>query len=177
MNSAVRPLKHVSFAPTPSTSSGGSTLNYKNLFNMKTLLYVFAAIVALIVLYFLYKYVTKNKVAYKENREHVTTEANSNSGSDAEIMLFYVDWCPHCKTAKPEWEQVKNEYNGKTINGYNVLFTEINCTNESPDIEKMVSQYKIEGYPTIKLLKSGQVIEFDAKPTKDNLTRFLNTVV
>ena len=40
-----------------------------------------------------------------------------------------------------------------------------------------MNKYKIEGFPTIKLLKDGQVIEFDAKPTKENLTQFLNTAL
>ena len=57
------------------------------------------------------------------------------------------------------------------------IFTEVNCTNETPEVEKMVEKYKIEGYPTIKLLKDGQVIEYDAKPTKDTLEQFLNTVL
>ena len=63
------------------------------------------------------------------------------------------------------------------MNGYTVIFKDINCTNETPEVEQMISQYKIEGYPTIKLLKDGQVIEFDAKPTRANLNQFLNTVL
>ena len=73
-------------------------------------------------------------------------------------MLFYVDWCPHCKTAKPEWNKMKDKYEGKTINGYKVNFTEYNCTKESPEIDNLLDQYKIEGYPTIKLVKDGQVL-------------------
>ena len=38
-------------------------------------------------------------------------------------------------------------------------------------------KYNVEGFPTIKLLKDGQVIEYDAKPTKETLTQFLNTVL
>ena len=91
--------------------------------------------------------------------------------------MFYVDWCPHCKTAKPEWDKVKQQYNGKTINGTTILFKEVNCTNETADVQEMISQYKIEGYPTIKLLKGNQVIDFDAKPTQDSLTKFLNGVL
>ena len=72
---------------------------------------------------------------------------------------------------------MKSEYENKTINGYTVLFTEVNCTNESPEVEKMINKYKIEGYPTIKLLKDGNVIEYDAKPSKDTLEQFLNTVL
>jgi thiol-disulfide isomerase/thioredoxin len=92
-------------------------------------------------------------------------------------MLFYVDWCPHCKTAKPEWNKMKDKYDGKTINGYKVNFTEYNCTKESPEIDNLLDQYKIEGYPTIKLVKDGQVIEYDAKPTESTMTQFLNTVL
>ena len=92
-------------------------------------------------------------------------------------MLFYVDWCPHCKTAKPEWESLKSEYEGKQINGYTVTFTEYNCTAETSENEELMNKYKIEGYPTIKLLKGGQVIEYDAKPTKVTMEQFLHTVL
>jgi thiol-disulfide isomerase/thioredoxin len=100
-----------------------------------------------------------------------------SSSKEAEILLFYVDWCPHCKTAKPAWEEIKAQYENKTINGYTVIFTEINCTEETEEITQMMNKYNIEGFPTIKLLKDGQVIEYDAKPTKDTLDQFLNTVL
>ena len=93
------------------------------------------------------------------------------------VMLFYVDWCPHCKTAKPAWNDLKTEYENKTINGYKVIFTDIDCTNETAEISQQMDKYKIEGFPTIKLLKDGQVIEYDAKPSKDTLETFLKTVL
>jgi thiol-disulfide isomerase/thioredoxin len=107
--------------------------------------------------------------------EHFQDGAKANK--TAELMLFYVDWCPHCKTAKPEWDQVKTEFQGKTINGHQILFKEINCTEESPENEKLMNTYSIKGYPTVKLVKDGQVVEFDAKPTKSTLTQFLNSAV
>jgi len=136
------------------------------------------AVVGALFIYGLYKWT-------KSSQENGTTNPNMEfvdssegmTGKEAEIMLFYVDWCPHCKTAKPEWEQVKAEYDGKNVNGYIITFTEINCTNETAEVEKMVNSYKIDGYPTIKLLKDGTVIEYDAKPTKETLTQFLNTVL
>jgi thiol-disulfide isomerase/thioredoxin len=115
------------------------------------------------------------KTAFNANRDDGTSVPNSNK--TAEMMLFYVDWCPHCKTAKPAWNDVKGEYENKTINGYKVIFTEINCTEETAEVESLMNKYNIEGFPTIKLLKDGQVIEYDAKPTKDTLTQFLNTVL
>jgi len=111
--------------------------------------------------------------SYKANREVLGAADNKT----AELLFFYTDWCPHCKTAKPAWNDIKAEYQDKRINGYKVVFTDVNCTNDSHEIEEMMDKYKVEGYPTIKLLKDGQVIEYDAKPSKDTLTQFLNTVL
>ena len=139
--------------------------------NTLTILFVTILIIVAAFLYYFFVYTKKSTTS--------TSSSSSSSGSSkqAELMLFYVDWCPHCKTAKPVWEELKNEYQNKTINGYSVLFTEINCTTETAEIEKMISKYNIEGYPTIKLLKDGQIIEYDAKPTKDTLVQFLNTAL
>jgi thiol-disulfide isomerase/thioredoxin len=112
----------------------------------------------------------------KKNRQGQEGLDNPSS-KQAELLFFSVDWCPHCKTAKPEWDSVKQDYQGKTVNGYTLVFTDINCTDENADIERLMNKYNIEGFPTIKLLKDGQVIEFDAKPTKNSLEQFINTVV
>jgi thiol-disulfide isomerase/thioredoxin len=139
------------------------------------LLLIFIIIVG-VIMYYGYKFLTKQfKVGYKENSEHIPVEGVSSN--ECEILLFGTTWCPHCKSAKPIWEEVKAEYKGKTVNGYTILFTEVDCTNESPDVSRMMDQYKIEGFPTIKLIKNGQVIEFDAKVTKSNLEQFINTAV
>ena len=125
--------------------------------------------------YYYYKYVApKLSPTYNAGTGIDSGPAGSNQ---AEIILFYVDWCPHCKTAKPEWEKVRDAYQGKQVNGYVVTFTELNCTNETVEISQMIEKYKIEGYPTIKLVKDDRVIEFDAKPTKDTLTQFLKTAL
>jgi thiol-disulfide isomerase/thioredoxin len=115
------------------------------------------------------------KPAYTANREQGS--ADYNSSKQAELLFFYVDWCPHCKTAKPVWEELRSEYQNKTINGYTITFTEVNCTEETAEIVKQIDKYKIEGYPTIKLLKDGQIIEYDAKPSKETLVQFLQTVL
>ena len=62
-------------------------------------------------------------------------------------------------------------------NGYQIIFTEVDCSEETAEVEKLMNQYSVEGYPTIKLVKDGQVIEYDAKPSKETLTKFLNTVL
>jgi hypothetical protein len=142
-----------------------------------TSIFIILAIILFIGLIIYYYYIaSKNKTYYTANNEY-NSGANSSTNKQAELMLFYVDWCPHCKTAKPVWEEIKSQYQNKSINGYNIIFTEINCTNETADIEAIMNKYKIEGFPTIKLLKDGQIIEYDAKPSKETLNQFLNTVL
>ena len=159
------------------------TQSFKNIYSKMSwttiILYSLIIIGIIIFAYYLYKQVTNaNKTVFNANREHMKTGgSNSDSNKQAEMILFYVDWCPHCKTAKPEWEKIKTEYEDKQINGYNVIFTEYNCTEETAEVEQLMNKYKIEGYPTIKLLKDNQIIEYDAKPTKSTMEQFLNTVL
>ena len=175
-------MQSINTTPMSSTSStssmsGGMGDMAKNALNM-VLQYklIIIAVIAISILGYLFynQYVNKNTV-FNANREHATNDPNSNK--TAQMMLFYVDWCPHCKTAKPEWENLKSEYEGKQINGYTVTFTEYNCTAESAENDELMNKYKIEGYPTIKLLKGNEVIEYDAKPTKSTMEQFLHTVL
>ena len=101
----------------------------------------------------------------------------SKTTKQAEILFFYTDWCPHCTSAKPEWNAFKAKYKDTQVNGYTLIFNDINCTKETPESESMMEKYKVEGYPTIKLLVNNKVIDFDAKPTNDNLTQFVNTAL
>jgi len=151
--------------------------NYFSNISTKTIVIILSCILFIGLGIYLFNTIYKSKLntSYSANNEH--TLGGDGKSAQAELLFFYVDWCPHCKTAKPVWEELKSEYDNKTINGYSVVFSEINCTNESPEIEKMINSYKIEGYPTIKLLKDGQVIEFDAKPSKETLDQFLHTAL
>ena len=147
-----------------------TNMNWKNI-----LLIIVVFIIFGLIAYFFYKQYSHSTTAYSANRENKSK--NENEKKQCELMLFSVDWCPHCKTAKPEWDNLKSEYEGKTINGYTIIFTEHNCTNENAETEALMNKFKIEGYPTIKLIKDNQVIEYDAKPTKDTMSQFLNTVL
>jgi thiol-disulfide isomerase/thioredoxin len=143
-----------------------------------TLIIIVAVILFAVIagIYYYYYMLPEMKAKYQPNSERVQEGGNGN-GSTAELLFFYADWCPHCKTAKPIWNDLKAEYENKTINGYKVVFTDVNCSEETAEVDKMMNQYNVEGYPTIKLLKDGQIIEYDAKPSKETLTQFLNTVL
>jgi thiol-disulfide isomerase/thioredoxin len=147
--------------------------------NLNTNIWIIVGIIILFALiavfYYVYYIYPSTTTKYKPNSEQVPYGVKTDN--KAELLFFYADWCPHCKAAKPIWNELKTEYENKTINGYQVIFTEIDCTEETAEVEKLMNQYNIEGYPTIKLLKDGQVIEYDAKPSNESLTKFLNTVL
>jgi thiol-disulfide isomerase/thioredoxin len=145
-----------------------------------TSIFIIISIIILITLaiYYYYYVVRKFKTTYHANNEGKNiNESLNGQDKQAELLFFYADWCPHCKTAKPVWEKLKEQYQNKMVRGYHIIFTEVNCTNETAETEQMMNKYNIEGFPTIKLLKDGQIIEFDAKPTSETLNEFLNTVL
>jgi len=154
--------------------TGGTLTLMQRLMTWKVAAFIFA-LVLIVLAYYTYKQYANGNTTFHANRENIPKEQISNK--TATLMLFYVDWCPHCKTAKPEWESLKSEYDSKTINGYTIHFMEYNCTNESPEITELMDKYNIEGYPTVKLVKDNQIIEYDAKPTKSTMEQFLNTVL
>lgn len=146
--------------------------NLKNtLFTKRTLIVLLSAIVLVGVSYYFYNNYVLPRIepSFVQNNEFVKGDKNS----EAEIMLFYVDWCPHCKTAKPIWEEVKEKYNGKNINNTTLYFKEIDCEKN----EDLADKYNINGYPTIKLVKENEIVNFDAKPSEKTLTQFIHSTL
>ena len=162
-----------SFFPKMSFLGGSSGLSSSTIFYI-----VIAILFIILAIYLYYQYIKPaTNPNFTANSEYNQINSGANGSGEAELMFFYADWCPHCKTAKPIWDEVRQQYQNKTINGYNVIFTEVNCTTETAETEQMMNKYSIEGFPTIKLLKDGQIIEYDAKPTKATLDQFLTTVL
>ena len=58
-------------------------------------------------------------------------------------------------------------------NDFIITLTKIDCDKNSTIADK----YKVEGYPSIKLIYKKEVYNYDAKPSKDNLIKFLETSI
>ena len=102
---------------------------------------------------------------------------NNNNDKQAELILYFADWCPHCKTAKPIWNDFRNDYENKTINGYHIIFTEVDCSQTTDETERQMDKYKVNTFPTLKLIKDGHVIDFDSTISKPNLEEFMTTML
>jgi thiol-disulfide isomerase/thioredoxin len=141
--------------------------------NVKFLIIILlVALFALAALLVFRRYVSANTNKYVANNEFSQKAKVGSSGSSAaDIYFFYTEWCPHCKTAKPIWAEFKGKMEGKEINGMTLNFVEVDCDKDSATSDK----FNVKGFPTIKLVKDNQIIEYDAKPSVVNLIEFVNT--
>jgi thiol-disulfide isomerase/thioredoxin len=114
--------------------------------------------------------------SFVPNKEFVSED---DKPKNANIYFFYTDWCPHSKKSKPIYENVKKMYNGKQINGVTVQFHEVNGEEEEDKMTDFEKEFNVDvdGYPSIFLVKEESVIEYDANPTEESLTEFLNTTL
>lgn len=145
--------------------------NLRQYFNKQHLLIALAVVVFIVVGYYVYSSYVQPKInpTYVENNEFV----QEGPPKEVELYFFYTEWCPHCKSAKPEWGKLKAEYENKPINNTIVIFRDIDCDKE----EKVADEFNVEGYPTIKMVKDNEVIEYNAKPNYETLVEFLHTTL
>jgi thiol-disulfide isomerase/thioredoxin len=139
---------------------------------------IFIAVI-LGVVYYAYN---KIYVPKKQNKKFQDVANANPTGRTITVMMFHVDWCPHCKRALPEWNMFSTEYNGKQVNGYKIECIEYDSTNaDDPKIKRLLDEYKIKQYPTViasvpsadgKDLR----VDFEAKVSKKNLETFVVSV-
>ena len=135
------------------------------------LLIVMFVLFLLVGIYGYNQYFKKKQTVFKD-------VANANRRNvEIIVYLFHVDWCPHCKTALPEWGSFKQQYDNKEINGYKVKCVDVDCTEEDSKVANYLNKYNVESFPTVKMVKNNDTITFDAKVTSKNLEHFVETVL
>ncbi len=62
------------------------------------------------------------------------------------FFMFGVDWCPHCVSAKPHFEKLKETIGDR-----------VNIVHVNPEKDAAAaSGFQIDGYPTFYMAKDGQ---------------------
>lgn len=89
-------------------------------------------------------------------------------GSNAEFTMYYVDWCPHCKNAKPIFKDFMGS-GSVSVNGKQVACKMIEAEQDPESVKGL----NIKGYPTFMLNKGGDVIEYNGPRTADGWMGFL----
>ena len=148
---------------------------FNNLLNIKFLtkknMKSFMIIVSLL---FLIMVVVEMSGYLKEGFTSITpSELQNNLGSSGEkrLILFYADWCPHCTSFKPTWEEVKNS------TGSNKMLA-IDVGDKSSESSKLMEEYNVNGFPTVILVEntdSGKKIEvYEGSRDKTSLETYVN---
>lgn len=142
--------------------------------NIQFLLIILIVIVFTLAAIYMYKrsYAGKLKQKYVANNEFSQNGSRAeNNLKTADIYFFYTEWCPHCKTAKPVWADFKKQIGNEKVNGVTLNFIEVDCDKDTDTSDK----FNVKGFPTIKLVRGKQIIEYDAKPSTQNLIEFVNS--
>ena len=118
----------------------------------------------------------------KEERELKNVSNANRRNLTADVLFFHADWCPHCVKAAPTWKGFVEKYDKKVINGYKVNcvggIKGIDCSNANDSKTNEVrKKYNVNTFPTLKVVKKGKTIHFDAKIIPENLTKFINSVL
>ncbi len=129
-----------------------------------------------------------------EDEDGMGPQTGSGSGSSEDpasqdkvmtLWYFYTDWCPYCKKAKPQLEQLKSMYPDSTVkeNFYSLKFQEVNGETGANQVKWFEKTYlkdsekkEIDGYPSIYLVKDSEVFEYEATPKLETFQEFIRQV-
>jgi hypothetical protein len=134
--------------------------------NWKNIAAVIFAVVAVIVGVVVWK-------RRQASKSKTTEDEDSDGENTAEVIYFFTTWCPHCKKSRPEWDAFSQKFNGKSINGYTVVVTAIDCDQQ----ESVANKYDVKGYPTVKCIVNKKIADLDSPVTAENLAQFVQSCV
>ncbi len=140
------------------------------------ILVVCSLFIGLAIYVYTYYVAPKLDPSFVPNREFVKAQETPKK---ATIYFFETAWCPHSKKAKPIFYSLKEELEGKSINDVLISFVTIDGETDEDNLAKFEKEHsvKVDGYPTIFLVKGDQVVEYDANIDKETLSQFIHTTL
>lgn len=95
-----------------------------------------------------------------KSREGFQRAASHGGASGAVVCtLYYTEWCPHCKTVKPDWAKLQQDLHGKSINGKHIVVEMVDCDKDKAKAEAA----GVQGFPTIKFTVNGQSMDYSGE--------------
>ena len=98
-----------------------------------------------------------------------------NSGNTCHVTMIWADWCGFSNTAKPQFESLKDEYEGKELDGCKLTFKDIEEDKLKADPELM-KKYKVDGFPTYFCEMNGKHETFNSIEKSDMLSKIENCI-
>ena len=112
------------------------------------------------------KKTNKTKKAKKSNKKKTKDEST--------IVLVYANWCPHCQTMKPEWNEMKNRL-GMDIETIEIEDSDFDKDTKIRDIEdnKLKGEHiEIMGYPTMFKVHNGHTDYYGGSRTASEMIKW-----
>ena len=87
------------------------------------------------------------------------------------LLGVFSEGCGHCHAMKPSWEQMKSRLNTRKC-GSGIVELD---SRVLPEVNNQMIKQKINGYPTIMIIKSGRPsTEYTGDRSAGDLTNFFN---
>jgi len=148
-----------------------ATSELKQFFTNKKKVAILAIVLLLIIFVLVYFLVIKHKAGFtsgSNDSPNLTPGAN-----ECIVALFYADWCPHCVTFKPIFQQAKAKMENKpckssTLQGKTLRFEKV----DSEAYPALAKQYAVNGFPTVKLITSSGATDYNSGRDLDSMNNF-----
>lgn len=99
--------------------------------------------------------------------ERFSDNSSSGTGKKCKVMLFYAQWCGHCQSLKPKWDNAKTRFDTSKVE---VL--EVNADDASS--KALFEEHSVSGFPTIKIIKTdGTVLDYSGDRSEEDLVQFV----
>jgi protein disulfide-isomerase-like protein len=114
-----------------------------------------------------------NKKCMKEGFEAQASTFKKDLGTGKKLVLFYADWCGHCKSLHPAWDKAATE-----VNTDGIKMGKVDCgDSDDPAHSAIAKKYNVSGYPTIQLLNNGQVEkEYEGGRDSNDFVNYINNL-
>lgn len=108
----------------------------------------------------------------EENGVVILTDSNYDTfidGKDTVLIEFYAPWCGHCKKFAPEYEKI-----ALTLKESDppISVAKVDATVATD----LASRFEVSGYPTIKILKNGEPVDYDGDRTESAIVERVKEV-
>lgn len=131
---------------------------------------IIVGVMGLVLLGIYYKMYMRN---VSEGFEDASVDVKPN---EVVLVLFFADWCPHCRSFKPDWDKVKSIEGTKTASGKNIRLVEVDCTETTAKSSALMEKYEVEGFPSVKVLSGSSVEDYDGARTYKELKSYAKSL-
>ena len=102
-----------------------------------------------------------------------TSKTDSKNSSKIQVVLVHAEWCGVCKNLKPHWKQFENHIKNNPL----IEIKKIEDTVYKDEIKKLEEETNkkilVNGFPTIFIIKDGNVDYFNGERTKAGLVSWV----